>query len=236
MNVEKLHRFTRLSRIVGEESLLDLKNRSVLVLGCGGVGGYVVEGIVRSGVGTVILVDGDVVDITNINRQIIALESTIGLKKVDVLEQRVLDINPCCNVIKIDKFIDSSCIDELFSYDIDYFVDACDTISTKKDVIRQCLSKNISFISSMGTGNHLDPSKLQITDIRNTFNDPIARILRKFVRDENIKEKILVIFSSEVPLKTNDGSLGSVSFVPSCAGLFIAGYIIRELTGFSRLS
>jgi len=227
--VEKLHRFSRFSRIVGEKNILLLKNKCVLVLGCGGVGGYVVEGIVRSGIGTVILVDGDIIDITNINRQITALESTVGLKKVDVLEQRILDINPCCNVIKIDKFIDSSCIDELFSYSIDYFVDACDTISIKKEVIRQCIFRNILLISSMGTGNHLDPSKLQITDIRNTFNDPVARILRKFVRDENIKEKVLVLFSSEVPIKTNEGYLGSVSFVPSCAGLFIAGYIIREL-------
>ena len=113
MIVEKLHRFSRFSRIVGEKNILLLKNKCVLVLGCGGVGGYVVEGIVRSGIGTVILVDGDIIDITNINRQITALESTVGLKKVDVLEQRILDINPCCNVIKIDKFIDSSCIDEL---------------------------------------------------------------------------------------------------------------------------
>lgn len=227
-----LNRFSRFFRIVGERSVLSLQDKSVLLLGCGGVGGYAAEGIVRSGVGTIILVDSDIIDITNINRQIVALDSTIGLKKIDVLAERILDINPCCNVIKVDKFIDSSCVDELFCYDIDYFVDACDTISTKKMVIKQCLSRNISFISSMGTGNHLDPSKLQITDIRDTYNDPVARILRKFVRDEKIKDKVPVIFSSEVPIKTSDGCLGSTSFVPSCAGLFIAGYIVCELINY----
>lgn len=224
----KQHKFSRFEKIVGSENLELLQNKSVLILGIGGVGGYVAEALARSNVGTLILVDFDIVDETNINRQIIALKSTIGKKKVDVLENRIKDINEDCNVIKIDKFIDDKNLVDLFEYDIDYFVDACDTMTTKKKVIEECLKRKISFITSMGTGNKLDPSKLVITDIRKTVNDPLARILRKYVKDNKINSKIDVLSSTELPVKTGDRTPGSTSFVPSSAGLLIASYIIRR--------
>ena len=227
MTTNKQHKFSRLEKIIGKDNLDILKDKSVLVLGCGGVGGYVVEALVRSSIGTLILVDYDKVDITNINRQIIALDSTIGEYKVDVLEKRIKDINSKCNVIIINKFIELTNLEELFKYDIDFFVDACDTVSVKKGVIKECIKRKIRFISSMGTGNKLDPSKLEITDIRKTVNDPLARILRKYVKDEKINDKVLVLSSNELPIKTGERTPGSSSFVPSSAGLLIASYIVR---------
>lgn len=229
--MQKQHKFSRFEKVIGENNLSLINDKCVLVLGVGGVGGYVCETLARSGIGSLILVDYDVVDETNINRQIIALSSTVGLKKVDVLEERIKDINSECKVIKIDKFITDSDIDILFEYKIDYFVDACDTMSVKKMVIKECLKRKIPFISSMGTGNKLDPSKLEIVDVRKTQNDPLARIIRKFVKDENIKEKVMVLSSSEVPVKTGDRIPGSTAFVPSVAGILIAGYVIRKFIG-----
>ena len=222
------HKFSRLEKIIGTDALTNLQNKSVLVLGVGGVGGYVVESLARSNIGTLILVDYDKVEETNINRQIIALESTIGKSKVDVFEERIKDINSGCKVIKIDKFIDENNFLELFDNHIDYFVDACDTVLVKKLVIKECLKRNIPFISSMGTGNKLDPSKLEITDIRKTVNDPLARILRKFIKDEKINKKVMVLSSTEIPIKTGDRTPGSSSFVPPSAGLLIASYIVRS--------
>lgn len=222
-------KFSRFSKIVGEDEVSNLFNKTVLVLGCGGVGGYVVEGLVRSGIGRVIIVDYDVVDVTNINRQIIALDSTIGRRKVDVLEDRIKDINGDCEVVKIDKRITKDNIEELFSYDIDYFIDACDTVSVKMSVIDWCLLKGVKFISSMGTGNRIDPSKLEIMDIRKTFNDPLARILRKYVKDKRIRNKIMVLSSLEDPVKTHDRTPGSSVFVPASSGLLIASYVIKDL-------
>ena len=229
METIKQHRYSRFEKIVGEDAISLLSKKKVLVLGCGGVGGYVVEALARSGIGTLILVDFDKIDITNINRQIIALESTIGMLKVDVLEKRVKDINPDCNVIKIDKFIDSNNYSMLFDYDIDYVVDACDTMTTKKEIIKYCINNNIKFISSMGTGNKLDPSKLEIIDIRKTVNDPLARTLRKFIKDEKINKKVMVLSSKELPIKTGDRTPGSSAFVPPAAGLLIASFIVREM-------
>lgn len=228
MNSQKQHKFKRLEMLIGKDNLNILKNKSVLILGVGGVGGYVAEALSRSNIGTLILVDYDIVDVTNINRQIIALESTIGKKKVDVLEERIKDINSGCKIIKIDKFIDLNNLEDLFKYNIDFFVDACDTVTTKKEVIKKCLDKDIDFISSMGTGNKLDPSKLEIIDIRKTVNDPLARILRKFIKDEKINKKVMVLSSKELPIKTGERTPGSTAFVPSSAGLLIASYIIRK--------
>lgn len=224
----KLHRFDRIEKVIGQDAVSVIKNKSVLILGCGGVGGYVAEGLARSGVGTLILVDFDDIDQSNINRQIIALDSTVGCKKIDVLEKRIKDINGLCNVIKIDNFINEDNYKELFNEKIDFFVDACDTVKTKKCVIKECLNKNIDFISCMGTGNKLDPTKLEIVDIRKTVNDPLARIMRKFVKDEKINKKVMVLCSSEVPVKTGESTPGSLIFVPACAGLIISSYIIRK--------
>ena len=222
------HRFSRFEKIIGSENLSLLKEKKVLVLGCGGVGSYVVEALARSGIGTLILVDYDTVEVTNINRQIMAYDSTIGQAKVDVLEKRVKDIHPDCTVIKLNEFIDSDQISNLFQYSVDYLVDACDTVKTKKDVILECIQRKVPFISCMGTGNKLDPSKLEIVDIRKTVNDPLARMLRKFVKDKHIKEKVMVLSSKEIPIKTGDRTPGSSAFVPSSAGLLIASYVVRE--------
>ena len=224
-----LHKFSRLVKVIGEDDFSILNKSKVLVLGCGGVGGYVVEALARSGIGTLVIVDFDNIDESNINRQIIALDSTVGLKKVDVLEKRIKDINRDCNVVKIDKFIAVDNLDELFNCDIDFFVDACDTTSVKKEIIKKCLNKKIKFISCMGTGNKLDPSKLEIIDIRKTSNDPLARMIRKFVKDEKINEKVMVLCSSEVPVKTGDRTPGSTAFVPPAAGLMIASYVVKKL-------
>ncbi len=227
--INKRLRFSRFIKVIGDSNLDLLASKSVLVLGCGGVGGYVVEALARSGIGQIIIVDYDVVEESNINRQIIALESTIGKYKIDVLEKRIKDINKECNIIKIDKFIDKDNYLELFDYKIDFFVDCCDTVVVKKLVMKECLERNISFISSMGTGNKMDPSKLEICDIRKTLNDPLARILRKHVKDEKINKKVMVLSSRELPIKTGDRIPGSTAFVPASAGLLIASYIVREL-------
>ena len=220
---------SRLESLVGEENIAKIKKLKVLIIGLGGVGGYTVEALARSGIGKLIIVDFDNVDETNINRQIIALESTIGLKKVDVFEKRIKEINKECEVIKIDEFITVDNLEELFKYDIDYFIDACDTTSVKKEIIRKCINKKVPFISCMGTGNKLDPSKLEICDVRKTNNDPLARMIRKFVKDEKINSKVMVLSSSEVPVKTGERTPGSSMFVPASAGIMIASYVVRKI-------
>ncbi len=234
MNLVKFpRRFDRFEKLIGKNKLDLLCDKTILVLGVGGVGGYVVESLIRSGIGNIIIVDSDIIDETNLNRQIIALRSTVGMKKVDVLEQRIKDINEDAHVIKIDSFITDENINILFNYPIDYLVDACDTVRTKQVIIKECLKRNIKFISCMGTAKKMDPSKLEITDIRKTINDPLARIMRKFIKDEKINKKIDVLSSTEVPIKTE--GLGSSSFVPSSAGLLIASYIVRKLIGNKKI-
>ena len=214
-----------------EDQQAKLFAKRIIVFGVGGVGGYVAEALARSNVGKLILIDYDVVDESNINRQIVALESTVGLKKIDVLEQRIKEINPLCEIVKIDKFINLDNYLDLFDFNVDYFVDACDTITVKKAVIKECSIRKLPFISCMGTGNKLDPSKLDIIDIRKTVNDPLAKIIRKFVKDEKINSKVMVLSSSELPVKTGDRTPGSTAFVPSSAGLLIASYIVRKFIG-----
>ena len=228
--------FARLEKIIGTSSLEKIENATVMIIGIGGVGGYVVEALVRSGTQKIILIDHDTVDITNKNRQIIALDSTIGRKKAEVMKERIIDINENCQVEALDIFLDSSNTDEYIKrYHPDYVIDACDTITAKKEIITSCLKNNIRFISSMGTGNKLDPSKLKISDIRKTNYDPLAKIMRKWVSDQKIKEKIPVLWSDEIPIKTHDRTPGSTSFVPSSAGLLIASYIINDIIKTSDL-
>lgn len=226
--LNKQLRFERFQKVIGSSNLELLSKKSVLILGCGGVGGYVADALARSGIGQIILVDYDVVEESNINRQIIALSSTIGKYKVDVLEERIKDINQDCKVIKVKNFIDNDNYLELFQYKIDFFIDCCDTMLVKKLVMKESLKRNILFISSMGTGNKMDPSKLEIIDIRKTVNDPLARVLRKFVKEEKINKKIMVLSSRELPVKTGDRTPGSTAFVPASAGLLIASYVVRS--------
>ena len=221
--------FERLKLLIGEDNLNEIKGKTVLIVGVGGVGGYVVTSLARSGVENLIIIDYDKVDISNINRQIIAYYSTIGKKKVDVLEQMLLDINPNINVVKYDTFITPDNINDIFDkYKIDYIVDACDSMPAKKAIIDYSLSRDVKLISSMGTGNKLDPTKLEITDIRKTNNDPVARILRKYVKDKKTNKKITVLCSTEVPKKVGN-VVSSNSFVPSSAGLIITSYIINDI-------
>ena len=218
--------FEREKWLLGDK-IKDISNKTVLIIGLGGVGGYVLESLVRAGIGKVIIIDNDVVDITNLNRQIISNQNNIGLKKVDEWEKRIKSINPDIEVIKYDAFVDNTNIDTFFKDKIDYVVDACDTIETKKAIIRLCINKKIKFITSMGTGNKVDATKLVIQDIRKTSYDPIAKILRKMVRDEKINAKIMTVSSTEQPLIK--GKVGSISYVPAVAGLLITNYIIKDI-------
>lgn len=222
------NQFERLELLIGNENLKRLNNSKVLVVGIGGVGGYVVESLARSGIGNITIVDNDVVDITNLNRQIIALHSTIGRKKVDIMEERIRNINNNCNVTKYDIFLSKDNYEKLFTNDYDFIVDCCDSIETKKILLEIAINKNTKYIASMGTANKMDPFKLEIIELKKTINDPIARIMRKYVRDNKIKEKIMVLSSKELPIK-NKNKLGSNSFVPPTAGLLISSYIVNNL-------
>ncbi len=221
--------FDRLELLIGKKNLEKVQNLHVLVVGLGGVGGYVVESLVRSGVSNLILVDYDVVCITNKNRQIIATDDTIGQKKVDAFYERIRSISKDCQVTLLDMFLNPENIALLDTYRIDYIVDACDTVSTKQALILYAISRKIPFISCMGTGNRLDPSQLEITDLRKTSYDPLAKKMRKFLVDEKIRQKIPVICSKEPPIKTGSRVIASCSFVPSSAGLLITSYIIKQI-------
>lgn len=221
--------FDRLEKLIGKSNIKRLNSKLVAVIGVGGVGGYVVETLVRNGIENIIIVDYDTIDITNKNRQIIALDSCLNMKKVDVFEKRIKDINPKCNVIKIDKFLNEETKKELFKYNIDYLVDSCDTITTKIMLIRECLNRNIKFISSMGTGNKFDPTKLKITTLNKTSYDPIAKVIRHEINRLEIKDKITVLSSTESPVKTGIRTPASYSVVPNTAGILIADYIIKDI-------
>ena len=220
--------FERLELIIGKENVNKLNNTKVLVIGLGGVGGILTEILVRNGIKNIVIVDNDIVDITNKNRQIIALDSSVGKKKTDVMKDRLLDINKECNITCISDFIDEKNIDLLFQEDIDYVIDACDTVSTKILLIKECLKRNIKILSSMGMGKKLDLSKLKIMDIRKTSYDKIAKVIRKKLKDEGINEKIMVLSSDEEPIDTKE-NIGSYSPLTSLAGLLMADYVIKDI-------
>lgn len=220
--------FNRLEALIGIDSVEKLKNSTVMIVGIGGVGGFVCEALARSAIGTMILVDFDTVDITNLNRQIIATIKTIGRKKVDIMKERINDINPDCQVITYDLFLNDDNFQKIDISKIDFLIDCCDSVNTKKMLMKEAITRNINYIPSMGTANKMDPSKLEITELSKTINDPIARIMRKFVKDMKIKKKIMVLSSTELP-KKNGNVLGSNSFVPSSAGLLIASYVVKIL-------
>ena len=219
--------FERTISLVGQENFNKIKEKTVLVVGLGGVGGYATESLIRSGIHNIILIDHDVVDITNLNRQIISTNKNIGNDKVDEFKKRILDINPNCNVITHKLFLDKTNYQLLDNYKIDYIIDCCDSTDTKKLLIDYSLEKDIKLISSMGTANKIDPTKLQITDIRKTSYDPLAKILRKYVNDLKTNKKIMVVSSTEQPLKKE--FLTSLVFVPATAGLLCANYVIKDI-------
>ena len=219
--------FARLELLVGEK-ISKIKNLKVLIIGVGGVGGYAAESLARCGVSNITIVDYDRIDITNINRQIIALHSTIGKKKVDVLSTRIKDINPNCQVKTYDLFIDSSNIQLIFDADYDYILDCCDTIKSKELIIREAIKRKIKIISSMGAGFKLDPSKISIAKLKNTSYDKIASILRKNLKDQKKCLEIPVVYSTESVFK-HEKIIGSNSFIPSMFGLFMTSYIINDI-------
>ena len=220
----------RTEALIGKENILKLQSANIIVFGLGGVGSYVVEGLVRAGVQNICIVDKDVVDITNINRQLIATNQTVGKDKVDAEEERILQINPHAKVIKIKEFVNDSNIQkimETYSH-IDYVIDAIDTVTSKLDIIKYCSYNNINVISSMGTGNKLDASKFEITDIFKTSVCPLAKVMRKELKKLNINS-LTVLYSKEEPIKTDLKVPASISFVPSVAGLLISGKVVKDL-------
>ena len=219
--------FRRVVSFMGEDNFNKIKEKTVLVVGLGGVGGYAVEALVRSGISNIIIIDYDKVDISNLNRQIITNQENIGKYKVDVVKERIKLINPECNVIIHNTFLDKDTINILDNYKIDYIVDACDSVQAKKLLIDYSISKDIKLIASMGTANKMDPTKLEILDIRKTSYDPLAKILRKYVMDKKTNKKIMVVSSTEVPVRKD--MLSSLVFVPASAGLLCANYIIRDI-------
>ena len=217
--------FSRLEILMNIDNL---KNKKVLVIGVGGVGGYAVEALARCGIGNITIVDYDKVDISNINRQIIALHSTIGLFKVEVLKKRILDINPNCLVETFNCFYDEKTTDFIFNKDYDYILDCCDSLKSKELLIREANKRNIKIISSMGAGFKFDPSKIQIEKLKNTSYDKLARILRYNLKDNKKCLEIPVVYSKE-QMEKNGTTIGSNAFIPSIFGLTMASYIINEI-------
>ena len=220
--------YERIIKLIGIEKLNLIKSKSVMVIGLGGVGGYAVEGLIRSGIQNIIIVDYDKIDITNLNRQLITNTNNIGLNKTDVMENHIKSINPNCNVTKINIKLNLDNIDILFEYKIDYLIDACDTIVVKQELIKRCINNKIKIISSMGTGNKFNPSMLEIIDIRKTEYDPIAKKIRKYIKDNHIKGYIPVVCSKEQNKKF-EGSIPSLMFVPATSGLLCSNYVIKDI-------
>lgn len=225
--------FSRTELLLGKDGIEKIKKTKIAIFGIGGVGSYVVEGLVRAGISNFVLIDKDVVDITNLNRQIIATHNTIGKSKVEVSKERILSINENAKVDIYQEFFmpeTKGIIDE----SIDYIIDCVDTVTAKIELVIRANTLNIPIISCMGTGNKLDPTKFEITDIYKTSVCPLAKVMRKELKARNIK-KLKVLYSKEEPIKhreidENVKSIpGSVSFVPSVAGLIIAGEVIKDI-------
>lgn len=222
-------RFSRSARIFGVENQEKLKIAKVLVFGLGGVGGAVCEALARSGVGTLGLVDKDVVDITNINRQLIATESTIGMKKTDSCEKRLLEINPNIKLNKYDLFYLPETADEINLSEYDYIVDAIDNVTAKLELIKRAKSENIRIISSMGTGNKIHPEMLEIADISKTSVCPLARVIRRELRNNGINHLTVVYSKEESQNIDGDRTPASSTFVPISAGVLIASKVVQDI-------
>ena len=219
----------RILKILSKEQLDKIKNLNILIVGVGGVGGYALESLVRSFVKNIVIIDKDVVDESNLNRQIISLNNNIGKSKVEEAKKRALSINKNANITTIDTFLNKDNLEAILDvFSIDYIIDACDTVTTKIELIKYANSHNINIISCLGTGNRLNPEELSITTLDKTFNDPLGKVMRKMLKEANIKKKIVVCWSKELPIKTSDRTPGSMIFVPASAGLLISSYIIRQ--------
>ncbi|TVY04096.1 tRNA threonylcarbamoyladenosine dehydratase [Cohnella terricola] len=242
-----LHQFSRTELAIGPEGLERLKGATVAVLGIGGVGGIAAEALARSGIGRIILIDKDVVDITNINRQVHALTTTVGQPKAELMKERIKLINPECDAIALRMFYTEETYEELFKFPLDYVIDASDTIVYKVHLIKQCLARGIPVISSMGAANKMDPSRFQVADISKTTVDPIARVVRRKLREAGIKKGVKVVFSTEEPIKPREDVTqrivpdtapeirkaqqppSSNAFVPPVAGLIMVSVVFKDL-------
>lgn len=218
----------RTEMLIGSESLAQLRASKVIIFGIGGVGGHAMEVVARSGVGEIAVVDNDEVEPSNINRQLVALHSTIGMKKVDVAEQRIKDINPDCKVVKFPMFYLPENADEIDLSDYDYVVDCIDTVAAKVELIRRCNLCGKPIISSMGAGNKMDATALKVADIYKTSMDPLAKAVRKKCKELGIKH-LKVVFSEETPIETNGDFVASNAFVPAAMGIIIGSETIKDL-------
>lgn len=233
------NQFERTELLIGKENITKLNNSKVAVFGIGGVGSFVVEGLARAGIGNFILIDNDVVSVSNLNRQLIATTKTIGRPKVEIARERILEINPNAKV-EIHKVFFLPETEDLFDNSVSYVVDAIDTITAKIEIIERANKLNIPCISSMGTGNKLDPTRFEVSDIYKTSVCPLAKVMRKELKSRGIKH-LKVLYSKEEPIKPIINSEneeiklrkkqvpGSISFVPSVAGLIIAGEVIKDI-------
>jgi len=228
--------FTRTAYVLGDNAIEKLSAATVAVFGVGGVGGYVCESLARSGIGRIDIFDKDVVSLSNINRQIIALHSTVGRSKVEVMKERILDINPECTVNTHEIFYLPENADEYDLSKYDYIVDAVDTVSAKLEIISRAKALGINVISAMGAGNKTDPTAFKVSDIQKTEGCPLARVMRRELKKRGIG-KLKVVYSPEEPIKSpyfdsesGKNLPGSLSFVPSVMGLIISGEVIKDLT------
>ena len=231
-----LNQFSRTELLIGKDGLEKLKNSKIAVFGIGGVGSFVVEGLARSGIGNFVLIDNDTICLTNLNRQIHATTKTIGMYKVDAMKQRILDINPDANIENYKEFYLPESKIKILNKNIDYIVDAIDTVTTKVLLACQARDLEIPIISAMGTGNKLDPTRFEVTDIYKTTMCPLAKIMRKKLKENGVK-KLKVVYSKEEPIKPYYDEIrkeekvkaGSISFVPSVVGMIIAGEVIKDI-------
>lgn len=221
--------FERTLEIIEQELLNKIKKQKILLVGVGGVGGFAFESLVRLGFQNITIIDSDKIEESNLNRQIISTRNTLGSKKVDVAKNRGYSINPDLNMITYDIFLNKDNIDSIFNEPFDYIIDACDTITTKVLLIKKAKEKSIKIISCMGTGNRIDPSKIQITKLNKTSNDPLARKMREQIKKEHLSLNIPVIWSSEIPCKTKNRTPGSMILVPASAGLQATYFILDDL-------
>lgn len=250
------HSLSRTELLIGKEAMDKLRNSKVVVFGIGGVGSFTVEALARSGVGKLVLIDDDTLCLTNINRQIHATIKTISKSKVEVMKERVLLINPKCEVTTFETFVTEDNISEIITEDTDYVVDAIDTVTSKIALVLWCKEHNIKIISCMGTGNKLDPTQFRVTDIYKTKVCPLAKVMRYELRKRGV-DKLKVLYSEEVPLKPKDEDVvtcktgcictggtkkctirrqipGSIAFVPPVAGMIIGGEVVKDIIGINK--
>ena len=227
-NVDITPMFDRTKALIGEQNVDKLRNCNICICGIGGVGSYALEAIARMGVNNITVIDKDKVDVTNINRQLVASWYTVGMEKTDVAKVHVETVNPGAKVEAIFDYIDIGNVNEYITDKFDYVIDAIDSISSKVALIQRCKELNIPIISCMGMANKLDPLKIKIADISKTTVCPLAKVIRKRLKDLGIN-KVKVVYSDEEPIKNEQKKLGSVPFVPSVAGLIIASEVIKDL-------